>query len=87
MQLDPATGRSREFGYVAFGEPSMARRAIEGLHGSEVRGRSIYVGVFEPKAVRGATRRSEGGMQEERVDEVRRGMESLSTTVRLLGSI
>ncbi|GAA6001166.1 uncharacterized protein JCM10292_006407 [Rhodotorula paludigena] len=81
VQLDSATGRSREFGYVAFAEPGMARLAIEGLHRSEVRGRSVYVGVFEPKAVRGATRRSEGGMQEERVDEVRRGMESLSTTV------
>ncbi len=40
---DKFTGRSRGFGFVEMPDDDSARRAIEGLNGSEVSGRSIVV--------------------------------------------
>jgi len=82
VQTDPAPPhRSKEFGFVSFADEAMAQQAMSAMDGAEVAGRRITVRVFEPKGVR-AQRLSAGGPVEESIDEVRRGMDSLSTTVR-----
>jgi cold-inducible RNA-binding protein len=50
---DRDTGRSRGFGFVTYGDPESASKAVEGLNGSELDGRPIRVDI--------ATERKGGG--------------------------
>jgi RNA recognition motif-containing protein len=43
--IDRATGQSRGFGFVEYGSPEDAERAIESLNGANLDGRSITVNV------------------------------------------
>ena len=49
---DRMTGRSRGFGFVEMAKDDEGLKAIEGLNGSELGGRSITVNVAKPKADR-----------------------------------
>ena len=50
---DRDTGRSRGFGFVSYGDAESATKAMEGLNGSELDGRTIRVDI--------ATERKGGG--------------------------
>lgn len=50
---DRDTGRSRGFGFVSYGDADSATKAMEGLNGSELDGRTIRVDI--------ATERKGGG--------------------------
>jgi RNA recognition motif-containing protein len=43
IMLDRMSGRSRGFGFIEFGTETEARKAIEGLNGAELDGRSLTV--------------------------------------------
>lgn len=49
---DRETGRSRGFGFVGMPNESEARDAIEGLDGTELRGRNIGVNQARPREPR-----------------------------------
>lgn len=46
---DPATGRSKGFGFVQMPEPDQARHAIVILNGHSVEGRNVRVEESEPR--------------------------------------
>ena len=56
---DRETGRSKGFGFVEMPDSESAQKAIVGLNGAEVRGRSIAVSQAEEK--KPSDRRSGGG--------------------------
>ena len=59
---DRETGRSRGFGFVEMANPEEGDKAIAGLNGSQVGGRTINVNEARPKAERASGGgRSEGG--------------------------
>lgn len=49
---DREGGRSRGFGFVEFGSPEEAQRAIEDLNGIDIRGRKILVKEARPQEAR-----------------------------------
>ena len=64
LMMDRATGRSRGFGFVTMSTPDEAQKAIEGLNGKELRGRTITVNVARPREERsggGGRREFSGG--------------------------
>jgi RNA recognition motif-containing protein len=56
---DRETGRSRGFGFVEMANPEEGDKAIAGLNGSQVGGRTINVNEARPKAERASG--GEGG--------------------------
>jgi cold-inducible RNA-binding protein len=63
LMMDRATGRSRGFGFVTLSTPEEAQKAIDGLNGRELRGRTITVNIARPREERsgGGGRRQFGG--------------------------
>jgi RNA recognition motif-containing protein len=49
---DRVTGRSRGFGFVEMGSEDEGKKAIKGLEGKEIEGRTISVSVAKPKTDR-----------------------------------
>ena len=49
LMMDRATGRARGFGFVTMSTPEEAQKAIEGLNGKTVDGRSITVNLARPR--------------------------------------
>jgi len=58
---DRETGRSKGFGFVEMPDDEAAQQAIDGLNGSEVKGRSIAVSQAEEKKPGGGNRGGGGG--------------------------
>ena len=59
--LDRETGRSRGFGFVEMDDEDEALDAIEGLNGTEHRGRTIKVNKARPREERGGGGFNRGG--------------------------
>lgn len=53
LMVDRISGRPRGFGFVTMGTPEEAQRAIEGLNGSSLGGRTLTVNEARPKTERG----------------------------------
>ncbi|MGA1235560.1 MAG: RNA recognition motif domain-containing protein [Limisphaerales bacterium] len=53
VMQDRMTGRSRGFGFVTMSSSEEAHSAIEGLHGTDLGGRSLTVNVARPREERG----------------------------------
>ena len=51
--MDRMTGRSRGFGFVEFANDEEAKKAIAGLNGTELQGRTINVAEARPREDRG----------------------------------
>ncbi len=58
---DRDTGRSKGFGFVEMPEKEEALKAIEGLNGTELGGRTITVNEARPKSPRNDSRGGFGG--------------------------
>jgi RNA recognition motif-containing protein len=50
--MDKMTGRSRGFGFVEMGSDEEAKKAIETLNGSDLKGRKINVNEAKPQVAR-----------------------------------
>lgn len=50
--MDPMTGRSRGFGFVNYKSPEQAAKAIAEMNGRSLQGKILFVGPFQPKAIR-----------------------------------
>jgi len=59
--IDRATGQSRGFGFVEYGSPEEAERAIESLNGASLDGRSITVNVARERRPTGGGGGGGGG--------------------------
>ena len=59
--MDRYSGRSRGFGFVEMANDDEANAAIEGLNGSELRGRPIVVNESRPREPRGPRSGGYGG--------------------------
>jgi cold-inducible RNA-binding protein len=57
---DRTTGRSRGFGFVEMPDRGQAEKAIEGLNGKEVSGRTLNINEARPKADNGGFRDGRG---------------------------
>ena len=68
--VDKYTSRSRGFGFVEMNSDSSAQSAIDGLNGTEVRGRAINVSIAKEKSddSRGGFRSNSGGGFKKRRD-------------------
>ncbi|MFM1941955.1 MAG: hypothetical protein RI897_937 [Verrucomicrobiota bacterium] len=53
VMQDRMSGRSRGFGFVTMSSAEEARSAVEGLHGTDLGGRSLTVNVARPREERG----------------------------------
>ena len=60
---DKFSGRSKGFGFVEMPDDEAAKKAIEGLDGSEMAGRTIVVNESKPKTEGRDNRRGGGGYQ------------------------
>ena len=63
LMMDRTTNRSRGFGFVTMGTPEEAQKAIAGLNGKELKGRTLTVNIARPREERpaGGGRREYGG--------------------------
>lgn len=61
IMTDRATGRSRGFGFVEMSNTEEGEKAIAGLNGAQVGGRTINVSEARPKAERSGGGRDRGG--------------------------
>src|SRR5271166_6307098 len=52
MMMDRATGRPRGFGFITMSTPEEAQKAIAGLNGKDLDGRSLTVNLARPKEER-----------------------------------
>ncbi len=59
--IDRETGRSKGFGFVEMPDDEAAQKAISGLNGAEVSGRSIAVSQAEDRKPSGGGERRGGG--------------------------
>jgi len=50
--MDKMTGRSRGFGFVEMGSDEEAKKAVETLNGSDLKGRKINVNEARPQVAR-----------------------------------
>ena len=66
LVTDPATGRSRGFGFVEMTNDDEAASAISGLNGKESGGRSLTVNEARPKVERGRGRDRQHGFGRQR---------------------
>jgi RNA recognition motif-containing protein len=60
LMLDKATGKSRGFAFVEFGDSEGAQRAIDQFHNKEFQGRQLIVNIARPREER-PPRQSGGG--------------------------
>ena len=60
---DMYSGRSKGFGFVEMPGNSEAQSAIDGLHGKELKGRTINVNKARPRSEGGGGGRGRGGGQ------------------------
>lgn len=74
--MDKATGQSKGFGFVEMMNEDDAQRAIEGLHGKQIGGRTLIVNNARPETPReprggggGGGRSFSGGRPERRYGE------------------
>ncbi len=51
---DPATGRSRGYGFVEFDRSGQVQEAVVALNGKDFQGRALMVSQARPKPLRGA---------------------------------
>jgi len=49
---DRATGRSKGFGFVTFGDEGAAKSALEAMNGQEISGRPVRIDYAQPQAPR-----------------------------------
>lgn len=61
LAMDRETGRARGFAFVEMPNDEEAAKAIAGLNGKEVSGRSLKVNEARPKTERGPSRSGGGG--------------------------
>jgi len=62
LMMDRMTNRPRGFGFVTMSSAEEAQKAIEGLNGKDMDGRSLTVNVAKPREERaGGSRRESGG--------------------------
>ena len=54
VMIDETTGKGRGFGFVSFESPDDAEKACEALNGTELNGKTLYVGRAQKKAERQA---------------------------------
>jgi RNA recognition motif-containing protein len=73
IMTDRDTGRSRGFGFVEMASNEDGEKAIAGLNGSQVGGRTINVNEARPKAERGGGFGGGGGGGRDRGDRGGRG--------------
>ncbi len=67
LVTDRDSGRSRGFAFVEMSDASEANRAIEGLNGANVEGRTLNVNEARPKTqTGGAGGRGNGGFNRQR---------------------
>src|SRR5215470_19982628 len=69
LVTDRMTGRPRGFAFVTMSTPEEAQKAIDGLNGKELGGRSLTVNVARPREERsggGGGRREYGGGRRDR---------------------
>ncbi|BGP24206.1 hypothetical protein JCM10295v2_003114 [Rhodotorula toruloides] len=76
VALDPHTGVSKGFGFVAFERREDAQKALREVDGMEVSGRRVTVRVHERREARRERLERQFGA---RMEEVQKGMEGLST--------
>jgi RNA recognition motif-containing protein len=65
---DRDTGRSRGFGFVEMPDRAQAEKAIEGLNGKQVGGRTLNINEARPKTDNGGSRGNRGGGRASRDD-------------------
>jgi len=62
LMVDKMSGRPRGFGFITMSTPEEAQKAIEGLNGTNLKGRNVTVNEARPKEERtGGGGRSGGG--------------------------
>jgi cold-inducible RNA-binding protein len=65
LVTDRTTGRPRGFGFITMSSPEEAQKAIEGMNGKDLGGRTLNVNIARPPAERsgggGGGRRGYGG--------------------------
>src|SRR5690242_14886337 len=59
LMIDRATSRSRGFGFVTMSTPEEAQKAIEGLNGKDMGGRTLTVNIARPREERSGSGRRE----------------------------
>jgi len=52
LMMDRTTGRPRGFGFVTMGSADEAQKAIEGMNGKDMDGRTLTVNVAKPREER-----------------------------------
>jgi cold-inducible RNA-binding protein len=64
LMMDRATGRPRGFAFVTMGSAEEAQKAIAGLHGKQLDGRTLTVNVARPREERPGGGGGGGGRRE-----------------------
>jgi RNA recognition motif-containing protein len=64
LMMDRTTNRSRGFGFVTMSTPEEAQKAIEGMNGKDIDGRTLTVNIARPREERPAGGGGGGGRRE-----------------------